>query len=103
MYWQQALSTFASNSLASHYPLYLLSSHQEEVDSSDVDANFVTEILEDLPDGGAGPQGEGGAGAVGEHHTAVSGRALPHANRVAIISLQMKEKQVQHTYIQLEL
>lgn len=96
MRWQQALAAFASNSLAeasaSHCPLYLLSSHQEEIDGSDVDANLVAEILEDLPDGGAGPQGEGGAGAVGEHHAAVPWRALPHANRVAIISLQMKGK-----------
>lgn len=30
-------------------PPHLFASHQEEVDSSDVDADALTEILEDLP------------------------------------------------------
>lgn len=71
---------------------HLLPSHQEKIHSRDVDINVVAENLEDFSDGGAGPEGEGGGGAVGQHHAAVFGGALPHADRVAIIRLMETER-----------
>lgn len=52
---------------------YLLSSHQEKVNGSDVDTDVLTQILEDFSDGGAGAEGEGRAGAGRQQHAAVFG------------------------------
>lgn len=51
---------------------HLLPSHQEEVDSGNVYADVVTEILQDIPDGGPRPQRDGGARTIWEHHAALS-------------------------------
>lgn len=69
-----------SNLLAASASPYLLPSHQKEVDSSDVDANVVAEILEDFPYGGTGPESDGRAGAVGKHHTAMFGGTFPYSH-----------------------
>lgn len=68
---------------------HLLPSHQEEVDSSDVDADAPAEVLQDFPYGGAGPEAERGAGAAGQHHAAVFGGALPHG--VTIVRLRTQD------------
>lgn len=70
---------------------HLLSSHQEEVHGSNVDADVVTEILEDLPDGGAGTQSDIWAWAIRKHHATLSGRTFPHSDWVAIIRLWMHD------------
>lgn len=59
---------------------HLLPAHQEEVNGGDVDADVAAEVLQDVPDGGAGPQRDVGAGTVGQHHAALPGRALPRAH-----------------------
>lgn len=66
---------------------HLLPSHQEEVDGGNVYTDVVTEILQDIPDGGTRPQHDGGARTIWEHHAALSWRAFPHTDRVAIIRL----------------
>lgn len=55
-------------------------SHQEEVDSSDVDVDVLTEMLEDFPYGGTGPESDRGAGTVGKHDAAVFGGAFPYSH-----------------------
>lgn len=72
--------------LASH--AHLLPSHQEEVHGGHVDADVPAELLQDVPDGGAGPQRHLAARAVWERDAAVPGRPLPHADRVAVVRLQ---------------
>lgn len=69
---------------------HLLPSHQEEVHSSNVDADVLTEILEDFPYEWARAEGDGRAGAVRKHHAALTGRSLPRANWVAIITLDVQ-------------
>lgn len=69
---------FGCNLSAASVSPHLLPSHQEEVDGGDVDADAVAEILEDFPYGGAGPESDRGAGAVGKHHAAVFGGAFPY-------------------------
>lgn len=59
---------------------HLLPSHQEEVDGGNVYVDVVTEILQDIPDGGARPQRDGGARAIWEHHAALSWRTFPHTD-----------------------
>lgn len=66
---------------------HLLPSHQEEVHGGHVDADVAAELLQDVPDGGARSQRHLAAGAVWEHDAAVSGRALPHVDRVAVVRL----------------
>lgn len=74
---------------------HLLPSHQEEVHSSNVDTNVMTEILEDFPYEWARAEGDGRAGAVRKHHAALTGRSLPRANWVAIITLDVQRIHVQ--------
>lgn len=71
-------------------PPYLLASHQEEVHSSNVDVDVLAEVLQDLPYERARAEGDGGAGAVRKHHAALTGRSLPCAHRVAIITLDVR-------------
>lgn len=71
---------------ASH--AHLLPSHQEEVHGGHVDTDVAAELLQDVPDRGAGPQCHLAAGAVRERDAAVPGRALPHADRVAVVRLE---------------
>lgn len=95
-YWQQMFFAFVTNLLAASALPHLLPSHQEEVNSSHVDINAVTEISEDLSDGGVGPQGDRRTGAVGQHHTAVFGgtfaHPLPHRHGVSIVRLEIMNK-----------
>lgn len=80
---------------------HLLPSHQEEVHSSNVDIDVLTEILEDFPYEWARAEGDGRAGAVRKHHAALAGRSLPRANRVAIITLDVRQIHVQPVLWQL--
>lgn len=61
-------------------PPHLLAPHQEEIHSSDVDADVVTEILEDVSYGSTRSKGNGRAGPVWKQHAAVFGRTFPHSN-----------------------
>lgn len=56
---------------ASH--AHLLPSHEEEVHGSHIDADVAAELLQDVPDGSAGPQRHLAAGTVGKHDAAVPG------------------------------
>ncbi|KAF3837043.1 hypothetical protein F7725_004507 [Dissostichus mawsoni] len=67
---------------------------REEVHSSDVDVDALTEVVEDVPYRGPGPETDGRAGAVGQHHAARNLTSIfPAEQEVAISRLVPDDKE----------